>query len=278
MAKSVIHRNCERIRAGLPLWVGDGGINRGADPRDRGDLTAKDRLEIEQHLASCASCRRYQSSLESAMAALFTVATETPFDPNAPSLWPALKHRIARREGPVRSTWRSAVGAMVDRWSRDRSVVEGRQPLRLRWMYDTWRAALSRPRRLAWQSHLIAKSMWLYGATLLFAATAIGVLIVGREWADAELTIVANAAPLPNPPLPRSTDGDRADDVELAAESDDSSGELAEADWPRASETPGSGLDGSVAAKVAAATRPGSDAVDHRTPIATDARDTKPAY
>ena len=88
-------RDCEWIGPRLPLWVDNGDAISSTDARgERSDLTAKERREIEQHLAGCARCRRHQLALEQALGALAIAANDSPIAPDAPSLWPLLEQRI----------------------------------------------------------------------------------------------------------------------------------------------------------------------------------------
>lgn len=65
---------------------------------ERGGLAPSrlaERHLIDAHLQRCGDCRDYLESLQSALAALESVAAEPSIDPRSPSLWPALEARIA---------------------------------------------------------------------------------------------------------------------------------------------------------------------------------------
>ena len=96
MGKSMGNRECEWVRARLPLWVGRGVDNEQSEVSgDGADLSAKDSRVIAQHLAECAACRQHRWDLEQALGALAVAAAHLPVIPEAPSLWPELERRIA---------------------------------------------------------------------------------------------------------------------------------------------------------------------------------------
>ena len=81
MGKSMGNRDCGWVRARLPLWVDNGDGNGQTDGTDQieansegGDLSTKDRREIERHLADCTSCRHYRTALQQALGALAVAA------------------------------------------------------------------------------------------------------------------------------------------------------------------------------------------------------------
>ncbi len=99
MGNSMGNRECEWVDARLPLWVGNGDRNGPTEAEgERGDLTASERHQIERHLVDCALCRHHRMALEQALCALAAAATDLPVVPEAPSLWPLLERRIAKRD------------------------------------------------------------------------------------------------------------------------------------------------------------------------------------
>ena len=137
ISMSKVNRDCDWVRARLPLWVGDGGGNQIEGLHEEGDLAETDRREIELHIGACTSCRLYRGSLERALAALLAAAADVSLEPAASSLWPALQHRIASHDIYVVSPWRRAARCIADQWARARTMLDREQPLRLRWIHDT---------------------------------------------------------------------------------------------------------------------------------------------
>ncbi|HVJ67986.1 MAG TPA: zf-HC2 domain-containing protein [Caulifigura sp.] len=89
--------NCREAQRELALHAGE-------------DLGDPDReAEVQQHLATCPSCRRRHAGVKTALAALAVPDSPGTFE-SVHSLWPALRRRIAR--GDVSSsagwTWQTA--------------------------------------------------------------------------------------------------------------------------------------------------------------------------
>lgn len=79
----IVHR-CRWFRDRLPLLAG-------------GELTGRDRREVERHLITCSGCRDHERSLSASLAALRSLSATTTSASTSPSLWPALQRQI--REG-----------------------------------------------------------------------------------------------------------------------------------------------------------------------------------
>jgi hypothetical protein len=276
MGRSMANRDCEWVRARLPLWVGDGNDDQNGSPREGGDLAAKDGREIDQHVGGCTSCRIYRSSLEEAMAALLAAA-HVPVEPAASSLWPVLQRRIASHNAYIVSRWRGAASCVADRWVRARTILDREQPLRLGWIHDTLREALIGPKHHGLESNRKSRMVLRYGIMSLLSVALIGGLVLGREWTDSQSMIVANAAPLTNQVPPNTVHEEPSDLANPDMGGEESPSQLAEADLARTPEASGSGLDGAGAAKPPSPTRLGYD-LDHGTPIAPDTRDSRPVY
>ena len=98
MGKSMSNRECNWVRARLPLWVDNGdGTGQSEAHGEGGDLSVRERRQIERHLASCSTCRHHAAGLEHALGALAVAANHLPFLVESPSLWPLLECRIASR-------------------------------------------------------------------------------------------------------------------------------------------------------------------------------------
>jgi len=80
---------CDQVRDRLPLVAAE-------DDRAPGEA-ADERRAVEAHLAACEPCRARRDGLARALEALQAAAAESPVEPHAPSLWPALQARIAAR-------------------------------------------------------------------------------------------------------------------------------------------------------------------------------------
>ncbi len=272
------NRECEWVRARLPLWVGDGVDDQIDGARESGDLAAKDCREIDRHMSGCTSCRRYRSALEEAMAALYAAAAHMPREAAPTSLWPELERRIASGDTYVVSHWRRGLSCVADRWARARTLLDREQPLRLGWIHDTVREALTGTKGRARQFNREFGMVLRFGMMSLICVTLVGGLVLHREWTDAQSMIVANSASLTNEDLLATIPEnpiDLADAAEMGDE--DSPGQLAEVDLGRSAELASSGTDGASTAKLPAQTRLGND-LDHGTPVTPDARDTKPVY
>ena len=248
MGKSMGNRECEWVRARLPLWVGDGGDDGLTGDNTEGrDLTAEDRREMERHVAECSSCRRYQAALEQALGALAVAAVHMPVETKAPSLWPLLQSRIARHDARTPSRWRRATCGLADRWVRAIALLDGERPLRLAWMHDSLREALQGRKQQAPHSTRTPVMVLRYSVAATVLIALIGVPVLRRQWIDAQSTIVANAAPLADRVAPAQQIDETSPGV---ADSDDdgdvSSNNLAEADPVRSPETLGSGYDGAL--------------------------------
>ena len=274
----MIHRECEWVRARLPLWVGDSSGEQ-SDGRYEGcDLAANERCKIERHMDLCASCRLYQCSLTEALAALWAAADQMPLEKSPPSLWPAIARRIASEDAPKVSRWRQAAGCVAD-WCIQAQMILDREPsFRIGWKGDASSAASTIPKGRG--ARFEAKRGFALRdglMTLLAAATWIGVLVIGREWADAQATTVANAAPWPNKMFQHQFVTNPLMSLNWTWMWKTRQVNSLRTLWRCAPEASGFGLDGTSPAKSSSQIRPGSD-FDHGTPMAPDARDSKPVY
>jgi hypothetical protein len=84
-------KSCIWVRDRLPLVAG-------------GEWLGPDRRPVERHLIGCPACRQRLDSLRDALAVLHVAAAESPADPEAPSLWPALARQIRESRRP-QSSW-----------------------------------------------------------------------------------------------------------------------------------------------------------------------------
>jgi hypothetical protein len=274
---SIVNRDCNWVRARLPLWVGDGSGDQIESLCERGELAAKDCREIEQHIGGCTTCCQYQISLEKALAALFAAAVYVPPQPDALSLWPALEHRIASHDARMIPPWRRAAGYVADQWVRARTLFDRDQPLRLRWIYDSVREALFGPKHHAFEFKRKSGLVLRYGIMSLLSIALFELLVLHREWADAQSLIVINSSPLTNPFPTTTVHKEIPPLADLDMVADESASQLADAELPRTSEASGSGIDGASTAKLSSQMRSGYD-LDRGTPMAPETRDSKPAY
>ena len=292
---------CEWVRARLPLRVGDGD-----DPTesgdDGGDLSAEECRSIDRHLDACSSCRQRQVALKQALGALAGAAAVLPVPPETPSLWPALEQQIAAHDAGIAARWSPAGQGVVTGGLRAWANLDGDRPLRSAWMRDSLREAVERAGRLgglvlrgAWpgtgrpepasgRAGSVRECDWRPGWVVgLSTAAAILAVMIGipaahRRAADAESTILANAAPREGwviPPVP--PERELSATAEPGADRDLPARQLAQAEPIPVHEPPASGSDGAPASKAATPTRFGYD-LDHGIPMPPDVREAKPVY
>jgi hypothetical protein len=279
MGKSMGNRECEWIRPRLPLWVDNGaGSGRSAATGEGGDLSARECRHIERHLASCATCRQYRSSLDQALGALAITATQLPFSDEAPSLWPMLERRIAGRNLRAPSRWQTVASRSVDRSGRPWGDLDDERTLRQAWTHDTIREVLAARNRQKpeWGrlSGLVFKSS--VAAALLLAL--VESLVVNRQAQSARSTIAVNSAPLTDLIVAPAVALETPPEISDRDNGDSPVNQVAEIDSPRPAETSGSGLEAAAAApKSPPHTRFGFD-LEHGTPMPADSRDAKPVY
>ena len=141
------NRECEWVGARLPLWVDNGDRGGPADADgERGDLTARERRQIERHLVDCAVCRHHRMALEQALGALAVAASHLPVRSEAPSLWPLLERRIANRDANAAGRWPRVVDVLADQSIQPWGNLDSVRPLRQAWMRDTLGEMLGRPK------------------------------------------------------------------------------------------------------------------------------------
>jgi len=89
-----IDHHCRWVRHRLPLLAG-------------GELGIEERRRVERHLIGCLGCRDHRDASTDALAALRSLAEESPSSADAPSLWPALAIQIrqSRHVTPRPSWW-----------------------------------------------------------------------------------------------------------------------------------------------------------------------------
>jgi len=243
--------------------VDNGDSNNPTDcSSEGGDLAAKDCREIERHLADCAACRREKAAWEAALGALAVAATHWSVPREAPALWPALERRISRHYVRRIRPW---------------CDLDAELPLQQAWTRDTIREALAgRNRRDPISKRKSRVFLGVSAAAALFITLG-GIAIVRRHGEGAQSTIIANAAPLPDPVAPSMASDDPSPDIADDDSRDIVANQLAEAEPARASETPLAGVDTPAAPKPLPRTRLGFD-LDHGIPIPPDNPEVKPVY
>jgi len=278
MGKPMRNRECEWVRARLPLWV-DKGVAHAQSPvvGEGRDLPAKDSAAIVQHLAECAICRLQQLKLERALGALAVAAAHLPVVPEAPSIWPEIELRIANRYPSGRARGPHAGDGGDVGWLRPWSELDGDRPIRRAWTRDTIGELLDsrhlRGSRSKRTTDLILRLS--VAATILIGL--IQFQILQRRWADAEATITANSAPLDEPAVPLATIQKLAREIPERDRNEVPANQLAEADPPRPAESPVAAVESAPIPKPSPTTRFGFD-LDHGTPMPPDSREAKPVY
>jgi hypothetical protein len=276
MGKTKNDAGCDWVRARLPLWVGDREVRTDGNG-EGGDLSLLEHQRMERHLEHCATCCCHRADLERALETLAAAAADLPVEPQAPSLWPALKHRIQDHHQPVPSRWIRMARAFTGLWGRGLTDFTTDQPVRRAWAHDSLQAIFTsrENRRLGSNQRLgLVLGLGLIASLLIAVTTVPG---LWHEWANAQSTIMMNASPLVDR---GASPGDRT--IELQPEpsrSDDSEtqDELAQADIARPVEPTGGGVTSSTEPKPAAPARFGYD-LEHGIPMPPDARESKPVY
>jgi hypothetical protein len=294
MDTKMANPTCEWVRTRLPLRVGDG--RDPARPGDEGgDLSAEDCRSLDRHLGCCPSCRRHQVALERALGALAGAAAVLPVPPQAPSLWPALEQQIQAHEARRDARSSPAVPGVVEGGLRAWADLDGDQPLRSAWMRDSLREVME---MAGWSSGWVVRGTWSGGgrkdsrcgsargpgwvvglsAAAVILAVVIGIPVAHRQAADAEATILANAAPREGwvIPLVRSQP-DRPATADPGADRELPARQVVQAEPVPLPEPPAAVGDGSAASKAATPTRFGYD-LQLGIPMPSDAREPKPVY
>ncbi len=243
-------QECRWVRARLPLWVGDGGLEQSDVAVTGGDLSAQDHQRVARHLAVCKGCCQQQAALERAFGAIMAASAESPVDRAAPSLWPVLEQRINGRGG-----------AAPEPQSNLASGVRGRPLFSLTGLRHV---------RPGFSSFLVG------GAIASLVVSFVSGVIAHRQWLDAQSTIHGNAAPLVRVDASTATDLAQAADADPDDDGESSVKQLAAADPLPVSETTAS-VAGSPAAKPAVHARVADDG-EHNTIGAPDPRESKPIY
>jgi hypothetical protein len=279
MGKSIGNRECEWVRARLPLWVADAVGDEQSEPGAEGrDLSVKDSDAIMQHVAECATCRQHRLDLEQALGALAVAAAHLPLLQHAPSLWPELERRIVN---PHASNGDGGSGPQamnrVVRSRRPWSELDGDRPIRRAWTRDTL-GELFGSRHL--QGFRSQRTMDLILALSTAATILIGLIqfqILRRQWADAEATITANRAPLGKLVVSLTTSEEPPLEMVDRDKNQVPASQLAEAEPTRPAESPAAAVETVPIPKSSPATRFGFD-LDHGTPMPPDSREAKPVY
>jgi hypothetical protein len=279
MGKSMRNRECEWVAARLPLWVDNGDRNGPAEADDdRGDLTARDRRQIERHLVDCALCRQHRTALEQALGALAVAATQLPVLSEAPSLWPLLERRIADRDAEAIAPWPQNIGMRAGRSIQPCGNLDSVRPLRQAWTRDTLREVLAGRNQQNTESKRLSGLVLKISVAAAVLVTLTGIAVARRQWKNAQSTILANSMARANPvPAPLPIDEQLPPETADHDLNDVATTQLAEAEPSRPTEAPASGVDAVAAPKPAPHTRFGFD-LEHGTHMPRDTREAKPVY
>jgi hypothetical protein len=250
MSMSMSRRECRWVRARLPLWVADQGVDRTESNREGGDLSGEEQHRVQQHLAICPACRGEQAILGRAFRALMVAAAESPLNRTEPSLWPELERRINRRSAAAPSKTADSLPGLVGRWLPISGVLE--------------------------RARERVGSVVIFGTAGSILMSLVAGTVVLRQRIDAVSKIERNRAPLVHEVTPTISDDAMSRLAELDRDSENSSNHVAETDPTLVAETSTSMLT-TVPAKPATNTRFNDDA-DHSTAVAPDARESKPVY
>jgi hypothetical protein len=276
MGNSKEEAGCNWVRARLPLWVGDRD-SRTVRNGEGGDLSLVEHHRIERHLEHCSACRRYCSALERALDTLAAVATDSPVQPQATSLWPALKHRIEdlNRARPTR--WSSVIYALTDRLARALPSFIPDRPVRRAWARDRLRARSTTDGNGWLGSHRRVGLVLGLSLIAFLLIVAIAVPASWRAWATAQSTITANALPLASRGVPSAGAASELRPDSSRPDGSEPQDELVQAEVAHLGESPGGGASSPAEPKPTAPARFGYD-LEHGIPMPPDARESKPVY
>jgi hypothetical protein len=276
MGKSMGNRQCEWICARLPLWVDKGdSSSQFTDQQDGGDLTAKDRRQIECHLVHCAACRREVAALERALRALTAAIAEPPVALQIPSLWPILERRIVSRNTQDSPQWPRAVLTHTDREAYPLGNLDDERPLHRAWVRDGIRELLGAQWNPA--SNRNAGLLLRVSAVLVVACAVVGLPVVNQQRLTSQSVIRANAMPLADAVAPLvATDEPQAETLD-GDTGDAFPSQLADNELVSPRESPAPLSDPASGPKPLPRTRFGSD-LEHGLPMPRDSRESKPVY
>jgi hypothetical protein len=279
MGKPMSNRECEWVGARLPLWVDNGDLSGPVEVEgDRGDLTARERRQIERHLVDCALCRHHRLGLEQALGALAVAATHLPVLSEAPSLWPLLERRIASRDVDATERWPRVMDVVAGRSIPPWGNLDSVRPLRQAWTRDTLREMLAKRNQHKPGSRRLPGLVLKISVAAAVLVALTGIVVARRHWKSAQSTILANSVPLADPvPVPVIIDERLPPATADRDDTDVSATQLAEAEPSRPTETPPSGIDAAAVPKPSPHTRFGFD-LEHGTHMPRDTRDAKPVY
>jgi hypothetical protein len=273
MGKSMVNRECEWVSDRLPLWVDNGDRDVSTEAHsERGDLTTMERQQIERHLVDCAKCSRHRLALERTFGVLEIAANGLPIGPDTPSLWPALRQRIAESEVPDRKRHPSTSPRSEYPWVS----LDGDRPIRQCWTHDTLGEILASGNHWIAEPKRLSSIVFRASAAAAILLTLIGIGVARRDWTGAQAIITANrtaladllpSTPAVEEPMPEVADRNK-DDVPL--------NQLADAEPARPSEAASHGVEAPVP-KPSIHTRFGFD-LEHGVPMPPDTRDAKTVY
>ncbi|WP_165249395.1 zf-HC2 domain-containing protein [Paludisphaera soli] len=194
---------CDWVRHRLPLLT-EAEADDAPAPGAESGPARDERLAVEAHLEACADCRGRRDGLTRALGVLAAAAAESPVEPHAPSLWPALQARIeaqdaARARRPGRR--RSGVSARgpLERAASRLNGVRDELPLQLAWLGDAAREESPARLRAWFDADRVAVAAALAAAAIL--ALAVGLPLAARHRNQAEARIAAATAPVSIPVL-----------------------------------------------------------------------------
>jgi hypothetical protein len=300
-SKPMRHLSCDWVRDRLALLAADSDGLACPDS----EVSAEDRLLVEQHLPGCSGCRARERALRNAISALTAAAVDTADGFGAPSLWPDLKERIKRQQrlplphglGMLRSVYPEAIRTPAGRLLRSLTQMVTNWPLQRAWFRDSlgeqaWMHAFSRSLSPAGDK---AFSGYAARAGLGFGLALAGIVLIGalalaQGWhSRAEESIAAAAAPLPVPPLPGRQELTASEDVVIhppfrVPPRDSERLALAQSEPPAVAASMGQSAEPRRASAGPSTSPAGISAshydfdLEHGIPMPPDTRASKPAY
>jgi hypothetical protein len=263
-------KKCKWVRARLALWVGD---------HSSSDLAVEDRLPVEEHLRACNDCRHHRASLESALNTLWASSEQLLIDPDAPSLWPLLKQRLADYPLSGPSTQAHAERSSICRPHTLWTSLDDAHSLRYAWSQDSLREVFSNAQSACLRSgsrFAVLGMISVVAVCLLLIAQ----FVLQNEWKSAGHPIHSNMAPLAADQI--DSPRDQREETPAAGDAFDMTiappNAVAEVDLSHAFDPSGSGLDAAPSAKSAPKNRWSYDLENGIPSFPSDARESKPVY
>ncbi len=279
MSKPMSNRECNWVSVRLPLWVDNGECADGPEAHgEGGDLSARERRQIEQHLATCDTCRNHAAALEHALGALAVAANGLPVSVESPSLWPLLETRIANRDANAILRQPKAARALADRSVRPWGDLDETRPLSDAWAEDGIAEAMDGRNKQKPESKRLFGMIVKIGVAATILVALVGITDMLRQSKNPRSATLVNSTPLADPVASPAVVDEPLLEVSKGDPDDVPANQLAEAESARPRGTSRIRTRQRGGAKTGLHnTRFGFD-LEHGTPMPRDSREAKPVY